>query len=377
LYDAQAPDVYMVQLELTLAGALDGARLEHAAQALVARHASLRASFRHAELCRPVQIIERQLTAPWRSIDLSGLAQAERTTRLTGILARERAERFDLAAAPLMRFALIRLSAGEHRLVVTNHHIALDGWSMPVLVQELLALYARGGDGAALPRVTPYRDYLAWIAGQDGVADIAAWREALAGLEEATRVSPREGGHAPVAPERITLALDEKLSAALMQQARRHGLTLNTVLQAAWAILLGRLSGREDVVFGVTVARRPPEIAGIERVVGLFINTLPLRVKLPPGRSLLQLLKEVHAPRSRVVGRQQLALAVLQRLGGLGELFDALVGFENYPVDREGLSADTGGLRLTGFSGVDATDYPLSLAAGADARGLHLRLSYR
>src|SRR5262249_46951687 len=215
------------------AGVLDGARLEHAAQALVARHASLRASFRHAELGRPVQIIEPQLTAPWRSIDLSGLAQAKRTTHLTEILARERAERFDLSAAPLMRFALIRLSAGEHRLVVTNHHIALDGWSMPVLVQELLALYAHGGDGAVLPRVPPYRDYLAWIAGQDRTAAIAAWREALAGLEEATRVSPREGGHAPVAPERITLALDEKLSAALMQQARRHGLTLNTVLQAA------------------------------------------------------------------------------------------------------------------------------------------------
>ena len=102
--------------------------------------------------------------------------------------------------------------------------------------------------------MTPYRDYLAWIAGQDRDAAIAAWREALAGLEEATRVSPREGGHAPVAPEPITLALDEKLTRALTQQARRHGLTLNTVLQAAWAILLDLSGGREDVVFGVTVA---------------------------------------------------------------------------------------------------------------------------
>ena len=377
LYDAQAPDVYTVQLELALAGALESARLEQGGAGAGGAPCQPARERRHADLGRPVQVIEPQLTAPWRCIDLAALDGAERTARLTGILAQERAERFDLSAAPLIRFALIRLSAVEHRLVVTNHHIALDGWSMPVLVQELLALYAHKGDGAALPRVTPYRDYLAWIAGQDRDAAIAAWREALAGLEEATRVSPREGGHAPVAPEPITLALDEKLTGALTQQARRHGLTLNTVLQAAWAILLGRLSGREDVVFGVTVAGRPPEIAGIERMVGLFINTLPLRVKLAPGKPLLALLKEVQETQSRLMAHQHLGLAEIQSLAGLGELFDTLVVFENYPIDREGLSADAGGLRLTGLSGVDATHYPLSLAALADERGLRLRLSYR
>ena len=140
---------------------------------------------------------------------------------------------------------------------------------------------------AALPRVTPYRDYLAWLAAQDRAAAIAAWREALAGLEEADLVAPHDPGAAPVAPEQITLALSETLTAALTQQARQQGLTLNTFIQAAWAILLGRLTGRDDVVFGVTVAGRPPEIAGIETMVGLFINTLPLRVKLPPGKPLL------------------------------------------------------------------------------------------
>ena len=165
--------------------------------------------------------------------------------------------------------------------MLTNHHILMDGWSMPVLVRELLTLYAHQGDAAALPRVTPYRDYLAWIAAQDRAAAIAAWREALAGLEEPTHVAPHDPGRAPVAPEQITLSLSETLTTALSRQARRQGLTLNTFIQAAWAILLGRLSGRDDVVFGVTVAGRPPEIAGIESMVGLFINTLPLRIKLP------------------------------------------------------------------------------------------------
>ncbi len=164
LYDAQAPDVYTVQLELGLEGLLDSEALQAAARALVQRHASLRASFRHENLSRPVQIIVPHVVVPWRHIDLSSLDDAARAKRLTHILVQERAERFDLAAAPLIRFTLIRLSADRHRLVLTNHHILMDGWSMPVLMRELLALYAQRGDSGALPRLTPYRDYLAWIA---------------------------------------------------------------------------------------------------------------------------------------------------------------------------------------------------------------------
>ena len=190
LYDAQAPDVYTVQLVLSLQGPLDGAALQAAVQALIDRHASLRAGFQHENLSRPVQIIVPHLAAPWHRIDLSLLDAAEREQRLAGILAEDRAERFDLSAPPLIRFTLIRLAADEHRLVLTNHHILMDGWSMPVLVQELLTLYAHKGDAGALPRVTPYRDYLAWIAGQDRAAAIAAWREALAGLEEAHACRP-------------------------------------------------------------------------------------------------------------------------------------------------------------------------------------------
>ena len=157
---------------------------------------------------------------------------------------------------------------------------------MPVLIRELLALYAQRGDAATLPRVTPYREYLVWLAAQDRVAAKAAWREALAGLDEPTLVAPRGPGRELVASQQIVVTLSETLTAALSRQARGQGLTLNTYIQAAWAILLGRLTGRDDVVFGITVAGRPPEIAGIESMVGLFINTLPLRLKLPPGQKL-------------------------------------------------------------------------------------------
>ena len=291
------------------------------------------------------------------------LDAAAREQRAGELLAQDRAERFDLAAPPLLRFALIRLAAGEHRLVLTNHHMVMDGWSMPVLVRELLTLYAHRGDADALPRVTPYRDYLAWLAGQDRAAAVAAWREALAGLEEGTRLAPPDPGRAPVAPEQHLFALSAPLTAALTQQARQRGLTLNTVMQAAWGILLGRLTGRSDVVFGVTVAGRPPEIAGIERMVGLFINTLPLRLRLDPAQPLHTLLSELQDAQSRLIAHQHLGLAEIQGLAGVGELFDTLVVFENYPVDHGGLAAEVGGLRLTHVSGHDAAHYPLVLGA--------------
>ena len=376
LYDAQAPDVYTVQLELGLEGALDSEALEAAVEALLLRHASLRAGFWHERLSRPVQVIVPTVTPRWRRIDLSLLDEASRAERLASVLAQDRGERFDLSCAPLMRFTLIRLSAERHRLVLTHHHLLMDGWSLPVLVRELLTLYEHKGDGAALGRVTPYRDYLAWLAAQDRAGARAAWQQALAGVEEATRVAPPDRGRAPVAAEQITLALSERLSTALREQARRHGLTLNTFMQVAWGLLLGRMSGREDVVFGVTVAGRPSEIAGIESMVGLFINTLPLRMKLPPSQPLLELLKEVQDSQSRLIVHQHLGLAEIQQLAGAGALFDSLVVFENYPVERGGLSAAGGGLRLASVSGHDATHYPLSLMVAPSER-LQLRLDYR
>ena len=166
------------------------------------------------------------------------------------------------------------------------------------------------------------------------------------------------------------------MTAALTQQARQRGLTLNTVMQAAWGILLGRLTGRSDVVFGVTVAGRPPEIAGIERMVGLFINTLPLRLRLDPAQPLLTLLSELQDAQSRLIAHQHLGLAEIQGLAGVGELFDTLVVFENYPVDHGGLAAEVGGLRLTHVSGHDAAHYPMSLGA-MPGEQLRLRLDYR
>src|SRR6185312_1338273 len=377
LYAAQGPDVYITQLVLGLEGALDGATLRTAADALLARHASLRVAFRHAELSRPVQIVMAAVRAPWRSVDLSGFDAATQDARLKAVMAEDYATHFDLGTAPLLRFTLIHLAPQQHRLLFAHHHILMDGWSAPVLMRELMTLYGEHGGVTSLPAVTPYRDYLSWVAAQDRAAASDAWSAALTGLETPCLVAPADRARAPVLPEQITLALSDTASAALTQAARARGLTLNTYMQAAWALLLGRLTGRDDVVFGVTVAGRPAEIAGIESMVGLFINTLPLRLRLPAEQPLGVLLDRLQQEQAALMAHQHLGLTAIQGLAGLGELFDTLMVFENYPVDRAGLEASSGRLRLSEVGGRDATHYPLSLAAALSGERLHLRLDYR
>jgi hypothetical protein len=233
----------------------------------------------------------------------------------------------------------------------------MDGWSAPILVRELLEAYAQGGSTASLPRVTPYREYLSLIARQDRDTALAAWRESLAGLEEGTRLSPRAADRDPIAPEQIVLALDGTLSAALNRAARERAVTLNTVMQTAWGILLGRLTGRDDVVFGVTVAGRPAELAGVEHMVGLFINTLPLRMALPQQLPLSDLLRQTQDRQSQLMAHQHVGLAEIQQAAGWANRSTRLARAIRRP---RGLAA-RGRPPARPGPGHDATHYPLAL----------------
>ncbi|MGW5699134.1 condensation domain-containing protein, partial [Streptomyces asiaticus] len=193
VYDEAAPDVYVVQDTMDLEGDLDPEALRAACRTLLRRHANLRAGFRYAGLWRPVQFIPHEVPLPWEEFDLAALSDDERAAAADRVLEADRRRRFDLGKPPLMRFTLLRLGAGRHRFVLTNHHILLDGWSRPMLLRELLALYASRGDDSGLPRVRPFRDYLRWLADQDRDAAVAAWREAVAGLDGPTLVAPRAG----------------------------------------------------------------------------------------------------------------------------------------------------------------------------------------
>ncbi|MFD0279912.1 amino acid adenylation domain-containing protein, partial [Kitasatospora sp. NPDC127111] len=376
-YEQDGADVYAVQHVFDLAGALDGPRLRSAVHALVRRHPNLRAAFRQVDSGRTVQLIPRQVDVPWDEFDLSSLPAAEAEAELTRIAAKEHGRRFDPAEPPLLRFALVRLADEHHRLVMTTHHILLDGWSTPILVRELTALYAAGGDASALPRVTPYRQYLGWLAQQDRPAAEAAWRDAFADLEQPTLVTPVDPARAALMPERITTELAEDRTAALVEWARRHGVTLNTVLQAAWGLVLSRRTGQHDVVFGAVVSGRNPQLAGVESMVGLLITMVPVRVRLDPAQSLLDAVVRLQDEQSRLTPHHHLGLAPIQRLAGLGDLFDTSLVFENYPWDDPAERPEHG-LRITPdlTRGRDATHYPLTLIA-APGRRLYLRLDYR
>ncbi|MCF1594979.1 amino acid adenylation domain-containing protein [Streptomyces muensis] len=379
VYDEESPDVYLVQQAIDLEGDLDAQALRAACRALLRRHANLRAAFRYQGLKRPVQLIPHEVDLPWEELDLTERPEAERLAAADRALEQDRLRRFDLGRPPLMRFTLMRLGAGRYRFVLTNHHILLDGWSRPMLVRELLALYRAKGDDSALPRVRPFRDYLHWLAGQDRDAATAAWRSALAGLDGPTLVAPRAAQRPPTMPGRLETELDEADHAALTALARHRSLTLNSLVQGAWAVVLSGLTGRHDVVFGTTVSGRPPEIAGIETMVGLFINTLPARVRLRPDEPFTEAVRRAQDEQTRMQPYQQLGLAEVQRLAGVGELFDTTMVFENYPVDIGAERDEPGGLRsltVTGGRNRDATHYPLALVA-LGRGGLRLRLDHR
>ncbi|MBL1069204.1 condensation domain-containing protein, partial [Streptomyces sp. 7-21] len=358
-FDDEGPDVYVGQRFLDLSGPVDADRLRRSWQALVDRHAVLRASFRRRRSGEAVQVIARDVRLPWHAADLSALPEPEALAEAERLSEAERAARFDLAVPPLLRVLLVTLGPGRHRMVITSHHILMDGWSMPVLLRELSAVYEADGDAGVLPPVRSYRDYLAWLARQDRAAAEEAWRQEFAGAEEPTLVAPADAGRRPVLPESIIRDIPAGLSRDIAAFARGRGLTVNTVVQAAWALVVARLSGRNDVVFGATVAGRPPELPGVESMVGLFINTVPVRVPLRGEQPVTELLTDLQERQARLITHQFLGLSDTQRLAGPGAVFDSLVVFENYPRPPAA-EPGPGRLSLSSAGGREAAHYPLT-----------------
>ncbi|GAA2265369.1 hypothetical protein GCM10010145_42900 [Streptomyces ruber] len=364
LYDHDGADPYLVQFVLELGGTLDAVALRDALHRLLRRHPQLSAGVRQNPSGRPVQVVVPDAAVEWR--ELPAHEDLER------FLEHDRRRRFDLATPPLVRAALLpHRDGGRHTFVLTTHHLLLDGWSMPILIRELFALYA----GHPLPPAPPYRDFLDWLATRDSRADEAAWRALLSSVDGPTLVGgPGRRGSA-AARSRLTAEPAEATSARIDAVARRYGLTANIVVQLAWAVLIGALTGRDDVVFGATVSGRPAELPGAERIVGLLINTVPVRVRLDPRRSVAEILGELRAQQSALLDHQHADLTRLQSIAGHAELFDTVVVFENYPVGEDGLRGLVPGLELREMQGRDGTHYPLTLVAVPGGR-LRLRLDY-
>ncbi|MFG2595291.1 amino acid adenylation domain-containing protein [Streptomyces sp. NPDC048462] len=365
--DEGTADLYLVQELLELDGLVDPDRLRAALQLLLDRHPLLRASFRQLPGGEVVQRLTDHVTLPWQEADTA-------ETALDDVLRADRARPFDLARPPLLRATLVR-DGHRHRLLLTLHHIVADGWSVSVLLRELTAAYR----GDQLPAPADPRPYLAWLADRDRDTAREAWRHALRALDGPTRLAApaaADGERAPARPEQVDTRLPEELTAALTAYARTHGLTLSTVMHGVWALLLGALTGSDDLVFGTTVSGRTTEVAGLDLAVGLFINTVPARVVLRPEESLTELLRRVQDEHTALLDHQHLGLADIQRIAGGGELFDTLVVFENHPAPQTPADHGTEALRITGNDVTDAVHYPLALVVEPGDGALLLRFKH-
>ncbi|BCQ08563.1 putative peptide synthetase MbtF [Mycobacterium heckeshornense] len=354
-------DLYTMQFVADIEGPLDVARLRLSAEAMLGRHPNLRASFWDRDLPHPVQIVPVEVTLPWREL-------AAEPTEFDSIAEHERLTNFDLAEGPLMRFLLLRVpgEAGQRfRLILTVHHILMDAWSLSVFFRELIAVYQRGGDTSGLPSARPYRDYIGWLGKQDISGTTQRWIDYAASLRSPTMLA--EAHHSrlgTVVPQRTALSLDGAATARLTGWAREHGLTLNTVLQFAWAVVLGRLTDRRDVAFGTVVSGRPQDLAGVETMVGLFINTVPVVVELAPGKSVLEQCRVLQQRSAAMRDLGFIGLSQLQRATGRGALFDTLLVFENVAI---GPTAETvvseDGVRFRPVGAESLAHYPLAIVS--------------
>ncbi|MDR7276983.1 amino acid adenylation domain-containing protein [Catenuloplanes atrovinosus] len=371
--DDEAPDIYLIQQTQLIEGPLDTDRFRRSWAAVLDRHPALRASFHRRRSGETVQLIPRRVELPWAEHDLSGLSAEDASAEVSTIAEKERARRFDLARPPLLRLSLIRLGPERHCLVTTSHHLLMDGWSRAIVEADLLRVYEAGGVAAGPPPAGSYRDYLAWLGRQDREAARAAWRAELSGADGSALGLPERPGRAPELPARAVVRHSAEFTSALTGFARERGLTLNTLIQGAWALVLARLARRTDVVFGATVAGRPAELPGVERVAGLFINTVPVRVRLDGNRTVLETLTELQRRQSALIAHHHLGLPEIQKLGAAS--FDTIVVFENY-VDPGAAPDARRELRLSPLEVRQASPYAITLGVMPGER-LETEVQYR
>lgn len=373
LYDSE-PGVYVTQLAVTIKG-LDQARFVDAWQRALDRHAILRTQFAWNGRREPLQVVVKQAKLAFESFDLRGAHN--QPSQLDALTREQHRRAFELQRAPLWRVALVRLDDVRHAFVWTHHHLLLDGWSTARLLDEVLLDYL----GRARPSTAyAFADYVAWLARRDEPSSEQFWRERLRQLDEPTLLAGQLAGTPAARSGAATLAAQSgettavelvrtRLSAAetqaLQALAQREHVTLNALVQAAWALLLQRYSAQNTVVFGATTSGRPHDLAGSEEMLGLFINTLPVIVQLQSEAALSQLWQRVQEAGVLAREHEHTPLAKLQRWAGVvpgqSALFDTLIVFENFPID----SALQGAWQELSFERaqtVEITNYALTVA---------------
>ncbi|WP_405167288.1 amino acid adenylation domain-containing protein [Nocardia sp. NBC_01499] len=320
-------DLYTMQFVVDIDGPVDVARLRASTQAMLGRHPNLRVSFWDTDVPKPVQVVPDRAELPWSE-------RAAMPAEFPGIAEAERRRPFDLSHGPALRFVLLTVpdaTPPRRRMILTAHHILMDGWAVAVFFTELLAVYQAGGTTDSLPAPRPYRDYIGWLAAQDSAAAMRRWADYLGDLSGPLMIAEGSSVAAGV-PEKTRLLLPANDTARLRQWAGAHGLTLNTAVQFAWTVVLGRLTDRRDVVFGTIISGRPEQLAGVEGMVGLFINTVPVAHRLERSATVVEQCARLQRESAAMRDAGYLSLSSVQRTVGHGALFDTLFVFENAPI---------------------------------------------
>ncbi|MGQ9372116.1 amino acid adenylation domain-containing protein, partial [Azospirillum sp. A39] len=367
--DDDGAGLYINQMAVDVHG-LDPGRFRAAWEAAVARHDVLRTGFAFAGGAPSGQRVFAGAALPLRELEWRGPGRNDRAAgagALAAAAAEERARPFDLERPPLMRLLLIRLGEDRHRLVWTYHHALIDGWSVSRLIGDVLRLY-RGEPPAP---TAPYRDYVAWLAARDGAATESFWRRRLAALEEPTLLAASAGPRPPAGESghaALYTRLDAGRTGALLAFAQRQRITVNTLVQGAWLLLLSRYTGQATVCFGATVSGRPAELPGAESMLGLFINTLPVIRTLVPEQPVGDWLRALQAENLEIREHEHTPLADVQRWAGRpGQpLFDSIIVFENQPIDRTLREWNDRDLRFEDASDAGVTSVPMDLMVTVD-----------
>ncbi|MBD2194868.1 MULTISPECIES: non-ribosomal peptide synthetase [Calothrix] len=370
-----APDsgVYFEQLNCSLSGNLDVIAFEKAWQQVVAKHSIFRTAFVWENEQQPLQVVYRQVKVSVEIHDWQELSTQQQQQQLENFLQSQQQQGLSLSQAPLMRLNLIQLGTDKYQFIWNSHHILLDGWSLPLVFQDLLQFYQAISQGESLPEQSTrsYRHYIAWLQQQDLTLAEEFWREKLKGFTAPTPLtvdkplSNRKQQKSSYSEQQIQLTA--QATAAIQNFTRQHQLTMNNLVQATWAMLLCRYSRETDVVFGATVSGRPPALTGVESMVGLFINTLPVRVQFSSETQVLDLLKDLQAQQ---VESEQFSYSSLVEIQGWSEvprgrsLFESIVVFENYPVDAASATqSENHGFSIDNIHAVEQTNYPLTVVA--------------
>lgn len=379
LLDPGSP-VYFEQVSCRLRDLTYPQLFHRAWQLVLQRHSSLRASFYWKNQKQPLQVVRKHCDLPWDKRDWRGAPPDELAVRLEMFLEDDRRCGFDLSRAPLMRCALFHLGVGEYQFIWSHHHLIMDGWSASLVIDDLLRIYEALSSGREVGISTPprpFRDYVQWLAKREASADEEFWKRNLGGFSSPTRIEipPAAFDLDRAGPEfdEAQIHLSAAVTAKLQDVAQQHRVTLSCIVQGAWALLLSRLSGDVDVVLGSTVSGRPPELEGVESMVGVFINALPVRVRPHPAEFLVPWLRKLMAEQ---VEREQHSYNSLVQIQAWSDvpagrpLFETLVIFENYP-----LRGSEGRLNVDDVRLFRRTNYPLTLEAvpGTD---LKLAISY-